>query len=198
VAAGAHGRLAFGPQGTRLESDRIVALPTLDGPGLPGVPCDEQGFIPIDEHGRVRGLDDVYAAGDGTTFPVKQGGLACQMADVIAETLAARAGADVVPSAFAPVLRGHLLTPHGAQALEHPLGDDTSADPAPRMTLWSPAHKIEGRYLSAWLAELDGDEPDAAGAAAPEGIAVEVPLLNAWQEGLLAMRLDPYSPTPAR
>ncbi len=43
------------------------------------------GFIPVDEYGRVRGLDDVFAAGDITNFPVKQGGIATQQADAAAE-----------------------------------------------------------------------------------------------------------------
>jgi sulfide:quinone oxidoreductase len=195
---GDDGRVAFGIQGAHVEAERIVALPTLQGPGLPGVPCDDQGFIPVDEHGRVRGLDDVYAAGDATTFPIKQGGLACQLADVIAETLAARAGAAVVPGTFDPVLRGHLLTPHGAQTLEQPLRDGRTDDPAPRMTLWSPAHKIEGRYLSTWLAELDGGDVASPEAVEPDGIEVEVPLSNAWQQGQVAMRMQPYGPMAVR
>ena len=36
---------------------------------------------------------DVYAAGDATTFPLKQGGLATQQADAAAETIAAELGA---------------------------------------------------------------------------------------------------------
>ena len=43
-------------------------------------------------HGLVRGLDDVYAAGDLTDFPVKQGGIATQQADAAAESIAAAAG----------------------------------------------------------------------------------------------------------
>ena len=39
----------------------------------------------VDAIGRVPGAEDVYAAGDITTFPVKQGGLAAQQADVAAE-----------------------------------------------------------------------------------------------------------------
>jgi sulfide:quinone oxidoreductase len=58
------------------------------------VPADERGFIPVDEHGRVTSLTDVYAAGDATTSPMKQGGLACQQADAVAEVLAAATGAD--------------------------------------------------------------------------------------------------------
>ena len=47
------------------------------------------GFVPVDPHGRVAGLERVYAAGDGTAFPIKQGGLATQQADAVAETIAA-------------------------------------------------------------------------------------------------------------
>jgi sulfide:quinone oxidoreductase len=62
------------PAGGRIDAERIVALSTLEGPQLAGVPADERGFILIDHNGRVPGIDDVYAAGDGTTYPVKQGG----------------------------------------------------------------------------------------------------------------------------
>jgi sulfide:quinone oxidoreductase len=187
------GRLSFGVEGEPVTAERIVALPLLDGPVLPGVPSDAGGFIPVDEHGRVEGVEDIYAAGDATTFPIKQGGLACQMADAIAEVLAEQAGADVQPRPFEPVLRGRLLTPRGAQLLERRIEDGTGAEP--RMALWSPAHKIEGKYLSAWLAGLDGEAPPAQEAS--EGVDVEVPL-NAWQEGQLAMRLEPYGPMTVR
>ena len=46
------------------------------GDGVPSEP--NFGFIPVDHHGRVDGLDGVYAAGDATNFPIKQGGLATQ------------------------------------------------------------------------------------------------------------------------
>ncbi len=41
------------------------------------------------------GLEDVYAAGDITSFPVKQGGIATQLADAAAQAIAARLGADL-------------------------------------------------------------------------------------------------------
>ena len=88
--SGADGHLELLPSGDTLDAERVVALPTIEGPQIGGIPGDERGFIPVDEHGRVRGVDAVYAAGDGTTFPVKQGGLACQQADAIAELLGGR------------------------------------------------------------------------------------------------------------
>ena len=58
-----------------------IALPVMEGPAIDGLPADEHGFIPVDDHGRVKGVEDVYAAGDGTNFPIKQGGLGTQQAD---------------------------------------------------------------------------------------------------------------------
>jgi len=194
ATAGPDHRLTVLPGGEALDAERVVALPTLAGPQLIGVPSDDRGFIPVDDACRVRDRPDVYAAGDGTTFPVKQGGIACQMADAIAQQLARRAGAVVDPEPFRPVLRGRLLTPAGAQALEHPLTGGHGDGEAPVLRLWSPAHKVEGRYLSAWLQERE--EPTVAPVADPQpGVPVDVPLLNDWQAGRLAMRLDPYTPT---
>src|SRR5215217_7686350 len=71
------GALALVPGGS-LAADRVVSLPRLQGPHLAGLPADSQGFIPVDLHSRVEGEGDVYAAGDATTSPIKQGGIATQ------------------------------------------------------------------------------------------------------------------------
>ena len=71
----------------------VVTLPRLAGPVLAGLPHDPEGFIPADLHGLVEGEHDVYAAGDATASPIKQGGIATQQADAAAEAIAARAGA---------------------------------------------------------------------------------------------------------
>lgn len=193
----ADGRLELLPGGEPLDVERIVTLPTIEGPQISGLPGDERGFIPVDEHGHVHGLADVYAAGDGTTYPIKQGGLACQQADAIAELLAATAGAEIDPQPFRPVLRGRLLTGRGAQYLEYPLQNGAGDGPPPQLRLWSASRKVDGRYLSPWLEELDGDtvttvEPDE------EHIDIEVALPSAWELSREAMRLDPYSPLRAQ
>jgi sulfide:quinone oxidoreductase len=145
----------------------------------------------------VRGLADVYAAGDGTSFPVKQGGLACQQADAIAELLAAAAGADVDPTPFRPLLRGRLLTGLGAQYLEHPLAGGGGEGARSELRLWSAHRKVDGRYLSPWLAELDGmtaaddDRADVQHAVD----VVEIPLTGTDDA---ALRLEPYSPVALR
>ena len=56
------------------------------------------------------GCAGVYAAGDATTFPLHQGGLAAQQADAAAESIAASLGAIAEAEPFRPVLRGVLLT----------------------------------------------------------------------------------------
>lgn len=177
VREASDGTFVLAPSGESLDSQRIVALPTIEGVRLDGVPVDASGFVPVDEYGRVRDLTDVYAAGDGTAFGVKQGGLACQQADAVAELLASAAGAPVQPRPFKPVLRGRLLTGRNAQYLERALhGGAGDAPSEPR--LWSAAHKVEGRYLSPWLLALEGtDAPAVADAdAASEGLDVEVEL----------------------
>jgi sulfide:quinone oxidoreductase len=93
------------PSGRRLEVDRVLALPRLQGRPVAGIPADAAGFVEIDEHCRVRGLDSVWAVGDGTDFALKSGGFAAEQADVAAEDIAAIAGADVDPRPFDPVGR---------------------------------------------------------------------------------------------
>ncbi|MDX6691029.1 MAG: sulfide:quinone oxidoreductase [Solirubrobacteraceae bacterium] len=187
--SGERGQLELMPDGETIDAERVVALPTIEGPQLAGVPADDRGFIPIDENGRVAGVSDIYAAGDGTTYPVKQGGIACQLADAIAEQLAAIAGADVEPQPFAPVLRGRLLTGHGAWYLERPQHNGPADDPELGLRLWSASRKVDGRYLSPWLAELDGSGPEPVPADVTH-VDIEVPLPAAYD----ALRFDPYSP----
>ena len=59
----------------------------------------------------------MFAAGDATAFPIKQGGLAAQQADAVAEAIAAAAGVDLDPQPFRPILRGVLLTGGAARYL---------------------------------------------------------------------------------
>jgi sulfide:quinone oxidoreductase len=97
--------LIMQPSGGRLEVDRVLALPALHGRPIAGIPANADGFIEVDEHCRVRGLDSVWAAGDGTDFGLKSGGFAAAQADVAAEDIAASAGAAVEPRPFDPA--GH-------------------------------------------------------------------------------------------
>jgi len=109
VVAGAHpvsfeaGRLRIAP-GEEVAADAVISLPRLEGRRVSGVPHDADGFVGVDEHCRAIGVEGVFAAGDVTGFPVKQGGIATQQADAAAGLIAAEAGAEVDPEPFDPVL----------------------------------------------------------------------------------------------
>jgi sulfide:quinone oxidoreductase len=157
----------------RIEADRVVALPRLEGPRLDGVPHDTKGFVPTDSFGAVRGLDDVYAAGDLTDFPVKQGGIAAQQADAAAESIAAAAGAPIDPRPFSPVLRGLLLTGLTPRYLRtEPSSVVSEVDTEP---LWWPPAKIVGRHLAPFLAaQLHISESPPAGESVPVDVDLSV------------------------
>jgi sulfide:quinone oxidoreductase len=163
----APGRLELAPGSEVLMVDRVVAAPRLSGPRIPGLPADADGFLPVDDHGRVAHAPGVFAAGDGAAFPVKQGGLAAQQADAAAEAIAADAGAPINPRPFRPVLRG-LLFAVGAQrylraSITGGQGDHDST--VSEEALWWPPTKIAARYLAPYLTAAH-DAP--AEAAAPD------------------------------
>jgi sulfide:quinone oxidoreductase len=139
--------------GTCVPADRVVALPRVEGPAIPGLPRDPAGFLPVDEHGRVAGLEHVYAAGDVTSGPIKQGGLATQQADVAAAAIAAWAGAPIHASPYRPVLRGLLMTDEEPVFLRaERFGAHDVRSLAGTSPLWWPGAKIAGRYLTSALA----------------------------------------------
>jgi sulfide:quinone oxidoreductase len=146
------GKLTLAPEGS-VDADRVVALPEQRGIEFDGVPHVAGGFIPVDEHGRVDGLPRVFAAGDITTYSVKQGGIAAQQADAVAEVIAAEAGAAILPEPFRPVLRSVLLTGNGPRYLSSRLrnGSDVSSI-ATSQPFWSPADKIAAPFLAPYLA----------------------------------------------
>jgi sulfide:quinone oxidoreductase len=147
------GRLTLIPHGAEpIRADRAVTLPQLHGPRIAGLPQDPDGFIPVDRFGRVTGEPDVYAAGDVTGFPIKQGGLATQQADAAAEAIAARAGAELTPTPFRPVLRALMLTGGPPRYLRAEVSGGRGADEVSEQALWWPPSKIAGRYLSPYLA----------------------------------------------
>jgi sulfide:quinone oxidoreductase len=171
------GELILTPGSRRLEADAVIALPAMEGPAIPGLPCDGDGFIQVDEHSRVRGLDDVYAAGDGTNFPLKQGGLATQQADAAAEDIAYRLGAAVEPEPFRPVLRGQLLTGDASLQMRTDIAGGGGEGVTSLDRLWWPPQKISGRYLAPMLYS---GELDVEGQPPTEMLEIEVSLPREW------------------
>jgi len=137
----------------------VIEIDRNAGHEIRSLPQDEDGFLPIDNHGRVIGLEHVYAAGDGTNFPVKQGGIACQQADAAAASIAAEAGVGNDPRPFEPVLRGVLVTERSARFLRD--GEAVTAS-----AMWWPPTKIAGEELMEVLQDVGTmRRPDAHGAA---------------------------------
>jgi sulfide:quinone oxidoreductase len=186
--------------GEAIEVDRIVSLPILDGPYLLGVPANAGGFIGVDEFCRVPGLPGVYAIGDATDLPLKQGGLACQQADVAARHIVHAAGGPVPAIPFAPVLRGRLLTGGADRFLRRDLqGAHGEAD---EQALWWPPTKVYGKHLGPWFARRGGgpltaDLCPASPAEPPEGIDVEIPLARAVYGPRTLLSLDSLGATGA-
>jgi sulfide:quinone oxidoreductase len=158
---GRSGWLDIMPGDHAVRVDRVVTEPRLAGPRLRGIPSGRDGFIHTDAHGGLAGLDGVFAAGDATAFPIKQGGLAAQQADAVAEAIAASVGAGIAPRPFRPVLRGVLLTGGPARYLRADIsggaGDDSTISGE---ALWWPPDKIAGRYLAPYLSSQRGDAAD--------------------------------------
>lgn len=168
-------RLVLHPGERPLDAQRVVALPRAAGPALPGLAADARGFVLTDLHGKVSGADGVWAAGDAIAFPIKQGGLAAQQADAAAEAIAAAAGVEIEPRPFRPVLRGMMLTGRGSEWMRHDLAGGAGDEAASRHALWWPPTKIAGRYLSPYLAALDGTQA-VDEAPRPRGEPVELDL----------------------
>jgi sulfide:quinone oxidoreductase len=149
------GRLTLIPSGEVL-ADRVVALPALRGPAIPGLPCDRLGFVQADRGGAVVGAPGVFVVGDAGTFAVKQGGIGCQQADAVASVIARELGAMVEPVPFEPVLRGWLWDGDGGRFMraDLPGGRDESAGvTSVDASLWEPEGKVAGRFLSRFLRE---------------------------------------------
>lgn len=136
-----------------LSADRVVAMPALTGPRLPGVPCDGNGFTTVDGQQAVPQSDGrIFAAGDGCAGTIKQGGIAAQQAAVAAAGIAALAGIDArVESPVRPVLRAVLTTATGPLYLRADLEDVELTSEASRHPLWSPPGKVVAPRLARYI-----------------------------------------------
>lgn len=139
-----------------IPADLAIALPGLKGPRLEGIESNEQGFVDVDPFGHVKGWPDLYAIGDMTSYPVKQGGLATQQADVVASTIAAQLDPRMQPpKPFEPVLRAMLLTGEEPRFLRNPHEIETEfhrPDGENSLAPWWPQQKVMGRFLAPYLA----------------------------------------------
>lgn len=161
VVSGVHplgvegGRLNVVPQG-EIEASAVVALPTHEGRAVEGIAHDSKGFVAVDEYCRVTETERLFAVGDVTTFPVKQGGIATQQADTAAALIAAEVGVEIDPTPFDPVLRAVLWTGKSPRYLHARIKGGKGETPflSEEPTAKLSEAKIFGRYLTPFLASL--------------------------------------------
>lgn len=161
--------------GPELEADHVVTLAQLAGPSLPGLPADEDGFIELAHNSRVVGLDGVYAAGDGASSPVKQGGVTAWQADVAVADIARSLGVQAPEHPDRPALRAMMLTGIAPTYLRAQI-DDAEHTRVAGSPLWWPPAKVAGRYLAPWIA---GDERQAFEDRESEGGEISLSDLHA-------------------
>lgn len=153
----AHVRLG---SGSKAEFDRLISLPTVDGPFLAGVATDAAGFIEVDEELKVCGSEHVWAAGSCIAAALEHSALAARQADaaIVAISAAISGAVGVTRASGAPELTGMLLTDQREQWLrENPVG---TQQPSTRCLWWPPGRAV-GRVLSQRIAAWDPSVHDA-------------------------------------
>lgn len=155
-------------------ADEVVAMPTLEGPAIPGLPSDQDGFLPVDEACRITGCEREFAAGDATNFPVKQGGVAAQMANAAVRAIAVEIDVLVDAKPFRPTLDGTLLTGKGAHHLRQSLVMGTSETSQHQLSPdWLPLAKVTAPFLVDYLGE-HSDFPGSSGELRSDEVAESV------------------------
>ncbi len=154
------GQVVINPGDRLLRTERVIALPELYGPAVRGLPVGEHGFIGVNRFCRVPNAGPIFGAGDAVDFPVKQGGLATQQADVAAESIAKLAGVDVEPQAFDPVIHGVLLTDARPRYIAATLtGGHGFASHFSEAPIDGVTQKVAAKYLAPYLADRESGVP---------------------------------------
>ncbi|HEU4736748.1 MAG TPA: FAD-dependent oxidoreductase [Solirubrobacterales bacterium] len=157
--------------GGDVEAEAAVTLPRMEGRCIGGIPHDADGFVDVDEYGRVAGLARVHAAGDVSSHRFKQGAFATQQADTVAEAIAAAAGAGIEPRPFDAIKRAVLWTGRGPRYLcgREGDGDDGSSGPSERHLELLHNGRLTARFLTPLVDSLIAESDSLAGAAATVG-----------------------------
>ena len=139
--------------GRILPADRVVASPRLTVVPIEGVPQGPDGFIGTDSAMRVEETPRVYAAGDSTWFPIKQGGVAAQQADTAATAIASLVDPDIDVERFRPTLRGVIFTGGAPRYLRTEVGRRAAASTDSVTPLWWPPAKVAAKHLAPYLSK---------------------------------------------
>jgi sulfide:quinone oxidoreductase len=140
--------------GETFAAGRVIAVPGLDPIVPEGLPAGAGGFIEVDEHQLVTGTTNIYAVGDVTDFPLKQGGLASEAADAAAAAIEAQLGSRETAEPFTGETQGILLTTQTRLMMRARITKDGSTS-LPIDQPSGPVQKIASRLLAERLQELE-------------------------------------------
>jgi sulfide:quinone oxidoreductase len=156
-------------RGESVEADAVITLPRLEGRRIGGVPHDEGGFVAVDEHSGVLGMERIYAAGDVSSLPFKQGAFSTEQADCAAEAIAAAAGSGIEPRSSGPTMRAVLWTGQGPRYLAGIREDAGISGPSERHLELLHNGRVSARYLTPLVDSLlAGADFHAGGGALAE------------------------------
>lgn len=139
--------------GQQFEVDRLVVLPQLAAVVPAGIPTAADGFVTVDESQLVQGTENIYAVGDVTDFPFKQGGLASAEAHAAVSAIESRLGGGGAPEPFDGEVRGVLLAAGERLLLRARVSAD-GAESLPAEDSSQPLQKIDSPLLSARIAAV--------------------------------------------
>jgi sulfide:quinone oxidoreductase len=151
------GRTMTLANGAEYPVDRLFAMPRLSGIAPSGLPQDEHGFLPVDEFQRVLGgdapLPGIFAVGDVTNFPLKQGGLATEAADTAVDAIEVQFGSREASEPFPREIEAILLTA-GRRIPMRARVDADGSKVIPIEDLTGPQQKIRSRFLADRLSQI--------------------------------------------
>lgn len=151
--------------------DRLISLPTVDGPSIAGVASDAAGFVEVDEGLRVCGSEHIWAAGGCIAAALEHSALGARQADAAIDAIAATVRA-TNRAPVAPELTGILLTGQRDQwQAENPIG---TREPSTRCLWWPPGRAV-GRMLAQRIAAWD-PSVHAALPSHPQGLIIRAPV----------------------
>jgi sulfide:quinone oxidoreductase len=165
--------------------DRLISLPTVLGPFLPGSPHDAAGFVEVTETLNVMGSRRVWAAGGCVAAALEHSALSAQHADGAVAGIARAAGVgsagDLV---VAPELTGMLLTGQRDEWLAS--NPPSTPQPSTRCLWWPPGRavgKMLAKLIAAWDPSVDGELPGH-----PHGVVVRAPVALGRGDGFFVSR----------
>ncbi len=158
--------------GSQAEFDRLISLPTVDGPYLAGVATDAAGFIEVDDGLRVCGCERVWAAGSCIAAALEHSALAAGQADAAIAAIAGVAGVSPADASGAPELTGMLLTGQREQWLDE--NPPETRQPSTRCLWWPPGRAV-GRTLAKQIAAWDPSVHEALPGQAG-GVPIHTPI----------------------